>query len=515
MHDGIPGWTPDLERSFKEVVFRFLEEIQCTKAALYLQADDGVYVLVTQYGFGRRDQLAAEHRPHDPLVAKARELRNRPWAANHPNDFPGVARYLEAAGTARMLLVPLYSDSRVAGFVDARDKGRKALFDGADLERAAAIASTLLNLLGGAGMCSGPAAEPGASSPAAQPESGPLAIPVAEPTSSSERRAGSSSPIDRDGLAALLETAREELGGAEVVGAAVSIVQLDDAATVVMARDLGGGIDTEAVLRHQRETLARAGIPAPAGERWRLELRRVGGAPGEHALLIASDLLQRGAQWSLVASVVGALGTPAAALALERLRRIAAASAAAVRSRAQRFALAGRLLEPSGRRYAALVAHSRQVSRLAWTMSRLLSLSPAAVEDAALAGLLHDLGMRELSYDRLYRMRSPNAEDRRTYQQHVLVGESLVDGAGLAAVSAAVRHHHERWDGGGYPDHLAGAAIPLLARIVHLAEVYDVLTSADSYRPAVTPDRALAIIRSAACQQLAPELVPGLQQAVA
>jgi HD-GYP domain-containing protein (c-di-GMP phosphodiesterase class II) len=148
-------------------------------------------------------------------------------------------------------------------------------------------------------------------------------------------------------------------------------------------------------------------------------------------------------------------------------------------------------------------------------MARLLSLPPGEVEDAAMAGLLHDVGMRELDYDRLYRHRAPSAEDRRTYQQHVTVGADLLRGAGLGGVATAVRHHHERWDGGGYPDHLAGDGIPLLARIVHLAEVYDVLTSADSYRPAVSPERALGIIRSAAGQQFDPGLVPTLQRAVA
>ena len=58
----IPGWSPEIERGFKEILFRFLEEIQCTRAALYLYGPGDFFLLATQYGFGRRDPLAIEHR---------------------------------------------------------------------------------------------------------------------------------------------------------------------------------------------------------------------------------------------------------------------------------------------------------------------------------------------------------------------------------------------------------------------------------------------------------------------
>ena len=102
----IPGWSPDVERSFKEILFRFLEEVHSTKAAFYLQAKDGRYVLMTQYGFGKRDAIASELPQRDPLIIKAREIRVAPAAFNNPNEFPEIAAYLEGAGTARLLLVP-------------------------------------------------------------------------------------------------------------------------------------------------------------------------------------------------------------------------------------------------------------------------------------------------------------------------------------------------------------------------------------------------------------------------
>ena len=58
MGHGITGWSPDIERRFKRYLFRFLEDVQSTKAALYLLTDDGRYAVAVQYGFGRRDRLA-------------------------------------------------------------------------------------------------------------------------------------------------------------------------------------------------------------------------------------------------------------------------------------------------------------------------------------------------------------------------------------------------------------------------------------------------------------------------
>jgi HD-GYP domain-containing protein (c-di-GMP phosphodiesterase class II) len=135
-------------------------------------------------------------------------------------------------------------------------------------------------------------------------------------------------------------------------------------------------------------------------------------------------------------------------------------------------------------------------------------------EQAALAGLLHDVGMRELDYDRLYLHPSPSVADRRIYRQHSEVGERILHGTGLNDIAVAVRHHHERWDGNGYPDQLAGEAIPLLARMVHVAEVYDVLTAAASYRSSVPSKQALVAITTAAGQQFDPDLVEVLTQVV-
>jgi HD-GYP domain-containing protein (c-di-GMP phosphodiesterase class II) len=136
-----------------------------------------------------------------------------------------------------------------------------------------------------------------------------------------------------------------------------------------------------------------------------------------------------------------------------------------------------------------------------------MGLDDATVEDAAVAGLLHDVGMRELDYDRLYRHPSPGTEERRTYRRHPEIGAARLDGICPARVVAAVRSHHERWDGTGYPDRLSGEAIPQLSRIVHLAETWDVLTSPTSYRSGGTREVAETVVRQEAGHQFDPRLV--------
>ncbi len=143
----IQGWGPDTERSFKETLFRFLEEVNSTKAALYLLAPDGAYLLATQYGFGRREALSVRHEARASLVLKAHELREKPLVVNRRDESPELFDIFNSAGSTRMLLTPVYGDSRLVGFVDARDKGRKRPFLKED-ENAARIIISISGLKG-------------------------------------------------------------------------------------------------------------------------------------------------------------------------------------------------------------------------------------------------------------------------------------------------------------------------------------------------------------------------------
>jgi putative nucleotidyltransferase with HDIG domain len=273
-------------------------------------------------------------------------------------------------------------------------------------------------------------------------------------------------------------------------------------------------VELEPLLDHQATAMMRAEVPVPPRARWRTEVRLTPGiAPPPAGAVIVSAVLAANDGSSLTGSVIAA----DVRQAREHLDRLAAGVAAARDAfglRMVRRGLARRLLQPGDRRYPELVAHSLGVSRLCWSIARTMELDDDAAETAALAGLLHDVGMRELDYDRLYMHPTPGPEDRRTYRMHVEVGDRIVRVEGFAEIADAVRHHHERWDGNGYPDRLRGDDIPRLARIVHVAEVFDLFTAANSYRPAVSRERALAILTRASGHQFDPTVVDAIARVV-
>ncbi len=497
----LPGWNPEMERRFKELLYRFLEEVHSTKAALYLLAEDGRYLLVTQYGFGRRDRLAAEFPARAPLVQMARHLRTQPKAFNTPADAGEIAGYLEGAGTARLLLVPLYTGSRLVGFADVRDKGRRKIFTPADEETAAGIAAALISLIRSTGLYPD-LEERGAMEPV-----GRVRPQVTRPRVREPRL------LDRTALPFLVGTMDRLASLPGVGGIAVTLAADGQAHTVVRSAERLGEAELEALRKHHGALLEDA-LPAAPGRDWTVEASVVSGAGDVAREMAASRPILKEEGWFLVGTVLGSLGSPVPGMVLEILERevglLREARAGLRRSRR----LARVLLEPGEARYPELRQHSEAVSRLAWRLAAALGEDETTLEGAALAGWLHDVGLRELDYDRLYRHPEPGPTERRLYTRHPLIGERILAQAGLPLIAEAVRHHHERWDGGGYPDRLQGEAIPKLSRIVHVAEVYDVLTSDGSYRRPVGKSEALGVLRSAAGHQFDPQVVRALGDVV-
>jgi ribonuclease P protein subunit RPR2 len=110
--------------------------------------------------------------------------------------------------------------------------------------------------------------------------------------------------------------------------------------------------------------------------------------------------------------------------------------------------------------------------------------------------LLHDVGKVGVPDAILFKPGRLDAAEREIMQRHPLIGEEIIGGiAFLGPATAVVRHHHERWDGGGYPDGLAGEQIPLAARVFALADALDALTSDRPYRTAVGVPQARQVLR--------------------
>lgn len=152
--------------------------------------------------------------------------------------------------------------------------------------------------------------------------------------------------------------------------------------------------------------------------------------------------------------------------------------------------------------------HTSRVATQAIALVKQLQLTPLQLQHLRLGATLHDLGKISIP-DRILLKPGPlTPEERQVIEQHAPEGERLVRTLGFIPpdVLALVRHHHERWDGQGYPDGLRGEAIPLLARVFAVIDVADALLSERPYKRAWTVEETVAELRAQAGHQLDPQI---------
>jgi putative nucleotidyltransferase with HDIG domain len=152
--------------------------------------------------------------------------------------------------------------------------------------------------------------------------------------------------------------------------------------------------------------------------------------------------------------------------------------------------------------------HSERVAGVGRLIALELGLDADEVAAVAEAGLLHDIGKIGVPEGMLQKPGPLTAEEWQAMRRHPVVGAQIIAPFEVFARSAPlIRHHHERWDGSGYPDGLAGPAIPLGARIVAVADVFDALTSGRPYRTALARDAGLSQLLDEAGRSLDPSVV--------
>lgn len=152
--------------------------------------------------------------------------------------------------------------------------------------------------------------------------------------------------------------------------------------------------------------------------------------------------------------------------------------------------------------------HSERVSKYAQLMGEELGLSQEEIEVLAEAGLLHDLGKVGMVDDVLYKNGTLNPKERKHAQEHAEVGSMLLSKFPLFEKgSILVRHHHERYDGKGYPDGLVGEQIPIGSRIISVADAYQAMTENRPYRPALTQEEAIEQLQAGSGTQFDPRVV--------
>ena len=558
----------ELRPKLKEILYDCAVEIRATKAALYLfDGPVNRFELVTEYGFRGTARQSADF--NDALIDRCGRGRT-PFFVNGVAVEPRLSELLFEASTDRLLAAPIYSRGQLVGVIDMRDKAAKQPFEQTDLPKAQQIAERILalfanrNVFGqrfislashedaGAEPAPAPApaaeARPPAVSPVAPIAAPQLATPVAPPprlkppvpapapqaetsrahvprlaTLIIDARNAASRIVVVPPAEALGETelglAREalrslllipgavavslsafgHLGGVQEIAARSSLT--DEAKNFLQSKLnvwLGKRGESGGVLRTAVQTpFGTSGPPITPAELQKVftAALTVGTIRGLYLTVAFAGTPER-ASHELLAVLHGHLQ-----LVLEQsLQRNALA--------ALRMRVAESLVEPDFARYPELRRHTDAVVRLAEGFARFLALPQADVENARIVALVHDVGMRLLDYERLYRKKDLSQDELGILREHVAVGSALVEPLLGGDVARAVLCHHERYDGRGYPHELHAEEIPYLSRLVQICDAYVAMTDPDSYQPPEPTERALAIIARDAGGQFDPELAP-------
>ena len=187
---------------------------------------------------------------------------------------------------------------------------------------------------------------------------------------------------------------------------------------------------------------------------------------------------------------------------LHELRRLAQE-----RDRRARFLAAAGLARAVDARDAYTGEHSAEVGALAGRIATRMGIDGEQVELIRLAGSLHDVGKLAIPEEILRKPGPLSDAERIVLERHPQIGHRMLDSLGVEPVATWVLHHHERWDGGGYPHRLAGGDIPLPARILFVADAYDAMTTERVYRGRLTHEHAIRELERCAGTQFDPSVV--------
>src|SRR3954451_20994659 len=155
-----------------------------------------------------------------------------------------------------------------------------------------------------------------------------------------------------------------------------------------------------------------------------------------------------------------------------------------------------------------LRGHSDEVSSYAASVADRMGMDDEAHDRLVLGSLLHDVGKLAIGERILLKPAELTPEERSIVEEHSAIGSRIVEHVpGLAEIAPAVLHHHERWDGRGYPHGLRGDSIPLEARIIAVADSFSAMTADRPYRRRMTLDDACAELERCAGTQFDPDVV--------
>jgi putative two-component system response regulator len=302
--------------------------------------------------------------------------------------------------------------------------------------------------------------------------------------------------VIRELMVEILETGGHDVVGAETAERALELLDEHDEYDLVVSDVIMPGLSGLELLETLRAR--RASLPVVL----------VTGAGTYNTL---SQALTRGAAGLLTKPFSHSDLRTVAADALDRASR----SREELRERLLAPTLASALANAIEARDPYLHGHCERLASLAVRLAEALELAADEHESIRLGAILHDVGKIGIP-DRVLLKPGPlDAEERRVIEEHPVIGDRLLEPLDLLAPARPiVRHHHERWDGRGYPDGLAGDSIPIEARIVAVADSVEVMSSRQLYRTPLTPDQVVAELRAGAGTQWDANVVDAVLQLI-
>ncbi len=542
-----------LEPQLKQLLYGAVEHVQATKAALYLAAtadlNDKIYELVTAYGFndpGRRIVRA-----NDDLVDRLVVKRNAFFVNGLGTDMR-FSEMLFRQSTDRLLAVPLFSRGRLVGFIDMRDKAGKKAFDAPDVDAARKIADDVLKLLGSkklfglapiplveldpqaasqrntmqtlvmpAGSTPAPAAAPPLAMTQSRAELSPQAaraIEAAREFMSRRQHTSAAAGVKRVLTDRDLEVSHLLLPAALAIPGAVlacfsAMGQLNNPQAVVAIANVADDA-MEMLHAHLQAWLKQANQPHMTTRPQLLYPFGVQVLPvtvaGLSTILTAPVNAQ--SVEGLILTVAFERTSEAQAqralhIFLKQIEHSVETAIVAGGGTSNRQVLAEKMLEPDFQRFPDLAEHSRNVAMLAQRFAVALELPAGQVETVRIAALVHDVGLRLLDYERLYRRANLTPEEMRGLAEHPIIGAALVEPLLGSEIAQAVLRHHERVDGRGYPSRITGTQIPLASRIIQICDAWVAMTSRNSYQLPRSNEEAAKKLREGAGSQFDETLI--------